>query len=306
MYESFYGLSGQPFSLLPDADFLFLSRRHKLAVNLLDYGMMTKAGFIVITGEVGSGKTTVIRSFLKKAGPDVALGMITNPSATFGRLLGWVAMAFEIDGNGLDDIALYNKFLEFLLAQYASGKRAVLIIDEAQNLSAQVLEDLRMLSNVNNEKDSLLQIILVGQPELLDVLKREDMRQFVQRISVHCHIEPLKAPETAAYIRYRLGVVGGAPTLFDDNACAAVHYFTGGIPRLINLLCDQAMMYGFSEDHKTVSFETVAWVVFDRSRSGLSAFKPLEPGWTPRSLSAELWNTVLEIKRGARTEETEP
>lgn len=273
MYESFYGLSAKPFSLLPDSDFLFLSKRHRMAVNLLEYGMMTQAGFIVISGEVGMGKTTIIRRYLKNAGDDVVVGLVTNSSKTLGKLLSWVAMAFEIDHRTRDQLKLYDRFVAFLLARYAEGKRTVLIIDEAQNLKAEMLEDLRMLSNVNNEKDQLLQIVLVGQPELLDTLKRPELRQFVQRIAVHCHIEPLSALETASYIRHRISVAGGNGQLFDDMACAAVHHFTGGIPRLINLLCDVALVYGFSEELPRIDFATVAEVAEDRNRSGLSPFR---------------------------------
>src|SRR3984957_15412165 len=169
MYESFYGLSGKPFSLLPDAEFLFLSTNHRHAVNLLEYGMITKAGFIVISGDVGAGKTIIVRRYLKSVGPDVNVGLITNPSATLGRLLRWITMAFGLEYNNQDDATLYSNFVDYLVAQYAKGKRAVLIIDEAQNLNAGMLEELRMLSNINNEKDQILQIVLVGQPELLDV-----------------------------------------------------------------------------------------------------------------------------------------
>lgn len=274
MYENFYQLTGKPFSLLPDADFLYLSKWHRRVVNLLDYGIVTQAGFIVVTGEVGAGKTTIIRRYLKDAGNNIAVGVITNSSQSLGNLLSWIAMAFELDyKEAKDTILLYSLFIEFLLAQYAAGKRTVLIIDEAQNLHADMLEELRMLSNVNNEKDQLLQIILVGQPELLDTLKRNELRQFVQRISVHCHLEALQADDTAAYIRHRLAVVSGKPELFDDEACASVHYYTGGIPRLINLLCDQALVYGFSEDKPTIDAAIVREVAADRAGGGLSPFR---------------------------------
>jgi len=279
MYKEFYGLSGMPFSLLPDADFLFPSRRHRRAINLMDYGIETQAGFMVITGEVGAGKTTVVRRYIKNAQQDVVVGVVTNPSQTLGRLLNWVAMAFDFKDTDQDDAKLYHAFVAFLLEQYGSGKRTVLIIDEAQNLSAAMLEDLRMLSNVNNEKDQLLQIILVGQPELLETLKRPDLRQFVQRIAVHCHLDPLNPPETAAYIHHRLEMVGGSPDLFSDEACAAVHFFTGGVPRLINLLCDQSMVYGFSEDQPHISSEIIAEVALDRAGSGLSPFHAVPEGW---------------------------
>ncbi len=296
MYQEFYGLSGMPFSLLPDADFLFPSRRHRRVMNLLDYGILTQAGFMVITGEVGAGKTTVVRRYIKNAGPDVAVGVITNPSHTLGRLLNWIAAAFEIDQVGADEAKLYHAFVDFLLAEYARGRRTVLIIDEAQNLSADMLEQLRMLSNVNNEKDQLLQIVLVGQPELLETLKREELRQFVQRVAVHCHLDPLTPSETAGYIRYRLSLVGGGEGLFDDAACAAVHYFTGGVPRLINLLCDQTLVYGFSEDLPRVKAETVAEVVLDRASSGLSPFRALPEGWSAWRLPTETGDILREIQ----------
>jgi type II secretory pathway predicted ATPase ExeA len=275
MYQRFYGLSGRPFSLLPDASFLFMSKRHRRAINMLEYGIETQAGFIVITGDVGAGKTTLIRRYLKNATADVTVGVITNSSTSLGRLLGWVCQAYGIETQGQDDVQLHNRFIEFLLAQYGLGKRTVLIVDEAQNLTPDMLEQMRMLSNVNNEKDQLLQIILVGQPELLQTLKRPDLRQFVQRISVHCHLDPLTAKETADYIRHRLSVVNGSPDLFDDMACAAVYYFTDGVPRLINLLCDQAMTYAFSEDLPKINAELVVEVVSDRNQMGLSAFRSL-------------------------------
>ncbi|HAX91148.1 MAG TPA: general secretion pathway protein [Rhodospirillaceae bacterium] len=298
MYESFYGLSAKPFSLLPDADFLFYSKRHQRAITLLDYGILTLAGFLVITGEVGAGKTTIIRRYLKSVGDDVTVGLITNPSRTIGRLLDWITLAFDLDTNERDEAKLYHRFVDFLLQQYANGKRTVLIIDEAQNLGADQLEELRMLSNVNNEKDQMLQVVLVGQPELLEALKKPELRQFVQRIAVHCHLDPLTPAETAAYIRHRLGVVGGSPELFDDIACAAVHFFTGGVPRLINLLCDQAMVYSFSEDKTTVSAETVAEVAQDRGQSGLSAFRVLPDHWRMTRLVADVEPFLAAIREG--------
>ena len=305
MYESFYGLTAKPFSLLPDADFLYLSKRHRRAVNLLEYGIVTQAGFIVITGDVGAGKTTVIRRYLKSVGPDVSVGVITNSSHSIGRLLTWVARAFELGDASSTDVTLYDNFVNYLLEQYAQGKRTVLIIDEAQNLKPETLEELRMLSNVNNEKDQLLQMVLVGQPELLDILKRPDLRQFVQRISVHCHLDPLIPAETGAYIRHRLHVVGGKPDLFDDTACAAVHYFTHGVPRLINLLCDQALMYGFSEDQKYITFTTVSEVVSDRNRMGLSAFREVPKTQTATRLLAELQPILSEMKKQKKKDEKE-
>ncbi|MDD3370894.1 MAG: AAA family ATPase, partial [Alphaproteobacteria bacterium] len=173
-------------------------------MTLLEYGIESQAGFVVISGEVGAGKTTVVRRFLKSARSDLVIGVIVNPSASTGKLMDWIVNAFEIKKSGLSDTDLYNSIVDFLLAQYALGKRCVLVVDEAQNLTPPMLEDLRMLSNVNNEKDMLLQIVLLGQPEFLETLKKPELRQFVQRITVHSHLDPLTAPECSAYIRYRL------------------------------------------------------------------------------------------------------
>lgn len=288
MYESFYGLTGKPFSLLPDADFLYLSTKHRKALNLLEYGMLTQAGFIVITGEVGAGKTTIVRCFLKNARPELTLGVVTNTNKSFGKLLTWVAMAFDLDHRGRDYIKHYNRFVDFLLAQYAAGKRTVLIIDEAQNMSPAMLEELRMLSNVNNEKDQLLQTVLVGQPELLETLKRPELLQFVQRIAVHYHLTALDEVETEEYIRHRLGVVGGRRDLFDHLACDAVHYFSGGIPRLINLLCDIALVYGYSSEMPRIDYDTVVDAVEDRVDQGLSSFRALPPGTDRAALKRHL------------------
>lgn len=273
MYTAFFNLKGMPFSLLPDSDFLFPSKRHQRAINHLEYGLLSQAGFIVITGEVGTGKTTILRGFIRNMDTRITLGLITNPSKTFGRLLSWVAQAFDLPNDDKDDAKLYQLFVDFLLKQYAMGKRVILIIDEAQNLDAVMLEELRMLSNVNNEKDQLLQVILVGQPELLETLKKHELRQFVQRIAVHCHIDALSPAETASYIRHRLAVVGGRADIFDDNACSMVHYYTSGIPRLINMLCDQALVYAFSEDQPQVTPGILTEVAYDRAKSGLSAFR---------------------------------
>lgn len=296
MYEDFFHLSSMPFSLLPDADFLYPSKRHLKAINHLEYGIFSKAGFIVITGEVGAGKTTVLRRYIKTASPDVCIGIITNPNPTFGSLLNWVSQAFDISSTPKDGAAIYQEFVSFLVAQYATGKRCILIIDEAQNLDVGMLEELRMLSNVNNEKDQLLQIILVGQPELLDILKQNHLRQFVQRISVHCHLDALSAKETAAYIRHRLGIAGGSPELFTDEACAAVHYFSGGVPRLINLLCDQSLVYAFSDDQPTISGQTVLEVVEDRNQSGLSPFQT-PPKGSPAALQTELHGIMAQQRQ---------
>ncbi|GEO80135.1 ExeA family protein [Pararhodospirillum oryzae] len=288
MYENFYSLNRKPFSLLPDAEFLFPSRKHKQAINLLDYGLMSQAGFIVISGDVGSGKTTLIRRYLKQDHPDVTVGLITNSGSTYGHLMMWVATALDVNHHGLDPVQLHEKLLEFLLDQYAKGKRTVLIVDEAQNLTVENLEHLRMMSNINNETDLIIQIILLGQPELLENLKKPELRQFVQRISVHYHLTPLSAIETALYIRHRLTIAGSSSEIFTHSGCAAVHYFTNGVPRLINLLCDVALVYGFSEDFSKIEAPTIIDVVLDRTETGLSPFTAIPPEWDRSRLETEI------------------
>ena len=275
MYEDFYGLKEKPFSLLPDPGFLYLSHHHRTALNLLEYGLISQAGFIVITGEVGSGKTTLIRRVINSAGKDIVIGNITNTHAASGDLLNWIVAAFELDREADEGVDLYNRFVQFVVSQYAAGRRMVLIVDEAQNIGINLLEELRMLSNINSEKDQLLQLVLVGQPELLETLKRPELRQFAQRISVHHHLVPLDVCETAKYIRHRLRIAGGSPDIFDLQACVAVHYFCGGIPRLINMLCDIALVYGYSEDLEVIDLDTVIDAVQDRSDGGLSPFATL-------------------------------
>ncbi len=296
MYERYFGLSAKPFSLLPEANNLFLSKRHQHIVNILEYGLETHAAFIVITGDVGAGKTTVIRHFLTNLPDKVTVGLITNPNRRIGSLLNWVSNAFELPKYENDEAKMYNSFVEFLLSQYSKGLRTILIIDEAQNLAADMLEELRMLSNVNNEQDMLLQIILAGQPELLDTFKRDDLRQFVQRIGAHGHLTALSPKETIDYIHHRMLKAGGNSDIFDIRACAAVHYFSGGIPRLVNMLCDQALMYAFAEDEGTISFETIAEVVLDRNSSGLSSFSGISTEKTDAEMHRDLQSILSEME----------
>jgi general secretion pathway protein A len=294
MYEEFFGLKEMPFSLLPNADFMFYSKRHSRVINLLEYGIVNQSGFMVVSGDVGAGKTTIIRHLLGKLASSVTVGIISNPSQSIGSLRSWIASAFELDDFGNDELKAHEEFVKFLLEEYASGRSTLLIIDEAQNMTPQMLEDLRMLSNINNERDMLLQIILMGQPELLTTLKMPELRQFVQRISVHYHLTSLSVSDTLGYIRHRLNVAGSTYEIFDDLACTAVHYFSFGIPRLINLLCDQTLMYAYAEDEKQINFRTVAEVVADRNSSGLSAFRPIRDDMTENEL---LMIILYELKK---------
>jgi general secretion pathway protein A len=269
MYEAFYEFDEKPFSLLPDPTFLFLSSKHQKALTMLQFGMMNQAGFTVITGDIGSGKTTLIRQLLSEIGEDVTVGLVSNTHRNFGELLQWVLLAFGLEYRDKKKVELYQTLADFIIREYSDERRTVLIIDEAQNLDVDALEELRMLSNINSDKDQFLQLILVGQPHLRDTLRRPEMHQFAQRIAVDYSLSTLTLEETWQYIRHRLKVAGGDPNLFDTKACAAVYYYTSGTPRLINSLCEQSLVIGFAEQKKRIDVDIVCDVVRERQKGGI-------------------------------------
>lgn len=294
MYETYYGFNEKPFALNPDPDFFYSSKRHKTAFAMLEYGLTTQMGFTVVTGEVGSGKTTLVRRILKQIpGMDdqITVGLITNTHKSFGNLLEWILLAFDLPYKDMSKVELYQTFIDFVIEEYAQNRRVVLFIDEAQNMDVDTLEELRLLSNVNADKDLIMQLILVGQPELLEKLKRPDLRQFAQRISVDYHLMPLSFKETQGYIRHRLVVAEGDPNLFDAMACGAIYYHSGGVPRLINTLCDTALVYGFAEDKTLIDIEVIFSVVADKKLGGLM---PLSD--RPEGLSREeIYEQIAEM-----------
>jgi type II secretory pathway predicted ATPase ExeA len=267
MYEKFYGFRSKPFSLLPDPEFLFPSEKHQMALTLLEYGLTNQASFSVITGDIGTGKTTLIRQLLNQMKRDMVVGLITNTHPSFGELLQWILIAFNLECGSKDNVEMYKVFMDFLIKQYAANRRTVLIVDEAQNMAPQALEELRMLSNVNSEKDQVLQVILAGQPGLRDNLRDPRLEQFAQRISVDYNLEPLNQVETREYIRHRLAIAGGSQDIFDDDAFEAVFRYSGGIPRLINLLCDTALVYGYAEQAPRIGAQLVEDVARDKQKS---------------------------------------
>lgn len=278
MYETFYGFKEKPFSLTPDPDFLYMSRQHQSALTMLEYGLTTHGGITVITGDVGSGKTTLIRHAIHMLDPQFTVGIISNTHSNIGELLKWVLFAFQLDYHNKDKAELYHTFIEFIVKQYEANRRTLLIIDEAQNMDVETLEELRMLTNVNTDKDQILQLLLVGQPELADKLKRPELRQFVQRITSDFHLTPLGFRDTREYIQHRLTIAGGQADIFDDMACGAVHYQTKGVPRLINTLCDAALVYGFAEDRKHIDIDTIFDVVVDKTQGPLNPFRAASNG----------------------------
>ncbi len=276
MYENFYGFRSKPFSLLPDPEFLFLSKKHHMALTMLEYGLWNQASFSVITGGIGTGKTTMIRHLLNKLDRDLVVGLISNTHPSFGELLQWILLAFNLEYAGKDKVGMYKILIDFLIHEYSANRRAVLIIDEAQNMSHQALEELRMLSNINAEKDQVLQIILIGQIGLREHLRDPSLEQFAQRISVDYHLDSLDKGETRAYIRHRLGVAGGDQDLFGEDACEAVFQYSGGIPRLINLLCDTALVYAYAEQKRTIDAQLINDVAYEKQTTSVLPLKKTE------------------------------
>ncbi len=269
MYEDFYGLKEKPFSIQPDPEFLFFSVRHSMAYAMLEYGVQNRSAFSVICGEIGCGKTTLVRHLLNNLEEQLTIGIVYNTHQNIDDLLGWIMLAFNQPYEGKSNLALFDEFQQFLIRSYAEDKRVVLIIDEAQNLTVGALESLRMLSNINADKDQLLQIILVGQPQLRDLLRKPELEQFYQRVSVDFFIPPLQVFEVDKYIQHRLHVVGRDKALFTPGATRLIAETSKGIPRAINILCDTCLVYGYSTNVDKVDINLVREVVKDRLEYGV-------------------------------------
>ena len=223
----------------------------------------------MITGEVGSGKTTRRRELLRNLSKESTVGLISNAHSSFGDLFQWILMAFDISTDAQDKASRCKVLVDFLIQNYADNKKTILIIDEAQNMDAETLEELRLISNINADKHLVLQLVLVGQPELLEMLQRQELRQLAQRVSVDYKLTGLGYKETAAYIRHRLVVAGGKIDTFDKYAIATIYYYSGGIPRLINTLCDFSLVFGFSEALKKINLEITLDVIRGKLYGGI-------------------------------------
>jgi general secretion pathway protein A len=266
MYLRHFNFKSKPFAMNPDPAFLFASEQHSKALTMLEYAMESQAAFCVLTGEIGSGKTTLLRHLIRTLGERVTVGLVSNTHGRFRSIHPWALSALGIVPRDNSEIAQYEALTEFFIREYGKGRRALLIFDEAQNLSIQTLEELRLLSNLNSEEDVALQTLLVGQPELRLKMAQPELRQFAQRVAVDFHLQSLSAGETDAYIRHRLTIAGGSESLFQPAAIAYVHRLSGGVPRLVNRLCDLSLVYAFAEGSQTISAALVAQVLQDRSR----------------------------------------
>lgn len=272
MYEAYFGLTEKPFSILPDPEFIFWSGPHTMAFSMMEYGMMNRAGFTVITGEIGCGKTTLISKLLSEVDDSLTVGLVNNFDKNAGDLLRWVLMSLDQPIEDESDVLLFKRFQDFVIAESAQRRRVMLIIDEAQNLGSEALEKLRMLSNINTGGEQSLQFILVGQPQLKDLLNLPKMKQFAQRISSDFHLRRLRSDEVPKYIDHRLQVVGAEAGLFSKQACDLIFEASGGVPRIINIICDMSMIYAFSKKRERISVYIVREVVQDKKEYGVLSF----------------------------------
>ncbi|HWY96005.1 MAG TPA: AAA family ATPase [Steroidobacteraceae bacterium] len=284
MYLSFFGLNEKPFAITPDPRYLYLSERHAEALAHLLYGINESGGFIQLTGEVGTGKTTVVRTLLSRVPHHADVAVILNPRVTPVEFL--LTICEEL-GLGIADAdrdsvkQMVDALNRRLLAAHAEGRRIIVIVDEAQNLSAEVLEQVRLLTNLETPTQKLLQIILIGQPELRELLDRTELRQLAQRITGRYHLEPLSREETRGYIRHRLRIAGAAGEIFTPAALAEVHRLSTGIPRVINVTCDRALLGAYTQETRKVTAALVrlaAGEVYGRR------FLPVWLGWLAAAL----------------------
>jgi general secretion pathway protein A len=270
MYEQFYGLKEKPFQIVPNPSYLFMSSVHENALTYLEYGLMENVGFILLTGEIGTGKTTLVRHIMEQFESEKEIAVIFNTNVTVDELMCLILRSFELEPEVGNKTKNLEKFYQFLIKKYAENKHVLLIIDEAQNLSDEALEEVRMLSNLQSDDQNLIQIMLVGQPELKVRLQQPGQNPFAQRIAVNFFLPGLTEKESNSYIDYRLEKAGGKNNIFSQEAKNMVYQASGGIPRSINLLCDAALVYGFGYELETINAKVVGQVIKDKGGMGIN------------------------------------
>ncbi len=269
MYEVYFNLKEKPFTITPDPGYFYSSYKHQQALDSLLYAINDRRGFVVITGEIGSGKTTVCRTLLNRLDCNVKTAIINNTHLTNKQLIANILDEFEVCYDDGDKYQLLRQLNDFFIEQHAADNIIVLIIDEAQNLSRSVLEELRMLSNFETDKAKLVQIVLMGQPELKDKLYHKSLTQLRQRVAIHYHLDGLTIEETYQYVKHRVAVASHDPeinkNLFSSEALDALYKYSNGIPRLVNIICDNALLTAYAHDHHQISFETIIEAVEDNN-----------------------------------------
>jgi len=275
VYEEFYNLLSKPFSGTPDASCFFMSRQHAEALATVQYSLLTSAGLTLLTGESGVGKTVLIRRVMSNLDDSVVVGNVTHTHSDFASILPWVVSAFELRAGMGDSVDMYETLKTFLLEQTKAQRRVVLIIDEAHNLSQSALEEVRLLTNLNTSDDHGIQMVLIGRPSLDGKLEQGAMKELAQRIALDFRIDPLDFEDTDEYVTYRLSLCGGKPELFDYVARSCIYYHSRGIPRLINSICDLALVYGFGDSLDTIDFKVIKRVLLSKKVS-MSYFNQLE------------------------------
>jgi general secretion pathway protein A len=281
MYTAFFGLNIQPFSIAPNPDFMYLGNRHTEALAHLRYGLGDAGGFVLLTGEVGTGKTTVSRCLLAELPANTQVAFILNPTLSELELLAAICDELKIRYKKTDASLklLTDKITNKLQKNHQAGINTILIIDEAQHLQPAVLEQLRLLTNLETNTKKLLQVILIGQPELQQLLQRQDLRQLAQRITARYHLMPLTLPEVKYYVEHRLQVAGCSRPVFTDAALKKLFEFSGGIPRLLNLLCDRALLGGYSQQKALVDGKLIELAAGEILAIKAPAPKPALPIW---------------------------